>query len=120
MQEAQWAWPSMAVWADLRHSYHGMGRPVIAVVSIGGMAPLAPVYGGTTTPYAIGLYCLTMNTSLLPQLTAYGAALLAAAILGYWPELIRFKQSLHDRTAFDGVRRVVAHLRRPSFGDHQT
>ncbi len=116
MQAAQWGWPSMAVWADLRHSYHGMGRPVIAVVSIGGMAPLVPVYGGTTTPYAIGLYCLTMNTSLLPQLTAYGAVMVAAAALGYWPELRRCVRSLHDHTALDRVRHALPHLHHPPAG----
>jgi len=42
--------------------------------------------------------------------------MLAAAILGYWPELMRFRQSLHDHTALDKVRHVMAHLHHPPTG----
>jgi len=57
-----------------------------------------------------------MNTTLLPQLTLYGALMVAAAILGYWPELMRFRQSLHDHTVLDKVRQALAHRRPPSAG----
>ncbi len=57
-----------------------------------------------------------MDTALLPQLTVYGALMVAAAILGYWPELVRFKRSVHDHTALDRVRRAIAHRCRPSDG----
>lgn len=39
-----------------------------------------------------------MGTSLLPQLTVYGALLVAAAILGFWPELKQIMHSLRDRS----------------------
>ncbi len=57
-----------------------------------------------------------MNTALLPQLTVYGALMVAAAILGFWPELVRFRQSVHDHTALDKVRHAVPHRHRPSGG----
>lgn len=57
-----------------------------------------------------------MDTALLLQLTVYGALMVAAAILGYWPELTRFRRSLHDHTALDRVRHALAHRRHPPAG----
>jgi len=57
-----------------------------------------------------------MDTVLLPELVVYGALMAAAAILGFWPELVRFKRSVHDHTALDRVRRAIAPRRHPSGG----
>ncbi len=55
-----------------------------------------------------------MDTALLPDLTVYGVLMVAATILGFWPELMRFVQSVHDHTALDKVRHGFAHLRHHS------
>jgi len=94
------------------YRYRQDERSVASIVC----CPSGPVYRGTTAPYAIGLYCLTMDTSLLPQLTVYGALMVAATILGYWPELMRFRQSLHDHTALDRVRHALPHPPHPPAG----
>ncbi len=51
-----------------------------------------------------------MDTVFLPELAVYDALMAAAAILGFWPELKQFRQSIHDRTALEKVRRGAAHL----------
>ncbi len=57
-----------------------------------------------------------MDTVFLPELAVYDALMAAAAILGFWPELKQFRQSIHDRTALEKVRRGLAHLHHRSTG----
>ncbi len=58
-----------------------------------------------------------MDTTLVPQLLIYGALLLGAATLGYWPELRRFTHSLRDLMVVGKVRSYLAHRRQRHAGE---
>jgi len=45
-----------------------------------------------------------MDTLLVPHLLIYGALLVGAATLGYWPELRRVTHALRDLAVVDKVR----------------
>ena len=73
---------------------------------------VAPLWSGATER-TIGP---TMDPSLALHLLIYGALMVGAAILGFWPELTRFGQAVHDHTALDQIRRGFALLRHHSTG----